>query len=209
MKKFMRKYGGFVRMFLVLGLVIVILVAIVMYDLWESGKWPVLKSFPSPNGEYTVELVDWDTAGFLYTGDGTLVQFHHDGGYWQIAVAWEDVDVKWAPNGMNCFLTIETLDGATEYRIVEHKSGENPDGVGSWYSHKMIPLVDEPDLQAVLMELCKSHSGFPTGWETVSFTFAQWGGDSETVTFAYQTDQEDSGFLDYHYPSGEITELYQ
>lgn len=209
MKMFMRKYGGFVRMFLVLGLVICVLAGLVLYSLWEDGKWPVLKSFQSPSRDYRVELVDWDTAGFFHTGKGSLVSFHHGSGSFGGSYNWEDIDVQWAPDGVNLFLTIETVEGEMEYRIVEHKSGENPDGVGSWSSTIMIPKYREPDLQAVLTELCRTDSDFPTGWEQISFRFAGWGEDSETVTFAYQTDREDSGFLNYHYPSGEITELYE
>lgn len=211
MRRIMNEYGGFIRMFLMLGLAICIIIAIFLYGLWEIGDWPVLKSFPSPDGEHSVELVDWDTAGFFQTGEGSYVHFRHGSGSFGGLYNWEDIDVQWAPDGANLFLTIETVEGDTEYRIVEQKEGENPDGVGSWGSHKIIPspYADETDLQAVLTEACKAHSGFLTGWEQITFLFIQWGEDSETITFQFTTEKGDVGFIDYHYPTGEITRLYE
>ena len=209
MKMFMRKYGGFVRLFAVLGLVICILLGILMYSLWELGDWPVVKSFPSPSQDYCVELVDWDTAGFFQTGPGSLMHFRHDSGSFGGPYSWEDIDVQWAPDGANFFLSIETVAGDTEYRIVEQKSGENPDGVGNWHSTQMIPKYREPDLQAVLTEACKAQSAFPTGWKAVQFRFTQWEADSETVIFHFVTDSQDTGFVSYHFPTGAITRLYE
>ena len=209
MNRFMRKYGGFLRMFAVLGLVILVLAAFVMYCLWELGDWPVVKSFPSPSRDYCVELVDWDTAGFFQTGSGSLMHFRHDGGSFGGPYNWEDIDVQWAPDGANFFLTIETVAGETEYRIVEQKSGQDPDGVGSWSSTTMIPKYREPDLQAVLTELCKVHPEISGRWTKIGFRFVQWGEDSETLCFRFAADDGSVGFFEYCYPTGEITKVYR
>lgn len=177
----------------------------ILYCGWEIGFFPVLKSFPAPTGGRSIELVDRETSGFITRGEGTILKFNLGYGVNRYETEWEDVDISWAPNGMTSFLTIESKEGETELRIVDHTDYVNG---GSVEIPGLIPSEEEPDLTYVLAELCKTYPEFPTGWETITFAFSVWGSDSETVSLSFETDTGESGFLDYHYPSSQITNLY-
>lgn len=186
-----------------------IFMGLVYYGLWEAGYLPIQKSFFSADPKYEVYTVDWDTAGFFETGEGSIVTIQCGNSSYSTLLPWDDLDVVWAPDGANAMLIIETVRGKREYRVLENKDGEDEDGRHSWHTMKIIPRYGKSDLQPLLMKVCKTYPEFPTGWEEITFTFTQWEADSETVIFHYETDTGESGFLSYHFPSETITKLYQ
>ena len=56
-----------------------------------------------------------------------------------------------------------------------------------------------------MIPLCQAHPDFPTGWESVEFTFFRWSDDSERITFVYELDNGTRGFLEYEYKTETIT----
>lgn len=201
-----REVTGFIWKFILHTVVVLVLLLVfVQYCRWEMGFAPALKSFPAPVGDRCIELVDRETAGFLTDGEGLIVKFNLVYGVNRYDTRWQDAEVYWAPNGMTSLFTIVTENGETELRIVDHTEYV---GGGSIEIPGLIPSEEQPDLTRVLAELCKEHPEFPAGWENVTFAFSIWGSDSETVTFGFETDSGEAGFLDYHYPSGEITRVY-
>lgn len=186
-----------------------IFMGLVYYGLWEAGYLPIQKSFFSADPKYEVYTVDWDTAGFFETGEGSIVNFQCGSSSWSTFLPWDDLEVIWAPDNANAMLIIETVEGELEYRILEMSFTRDETSKKSIGSRMIIPMHVDPDLQAVLTDKCKAYGEFPIGCEEIQFTFTQWEADSETVIFHYETDTGESGFLSYHFPSETITKLYQ
>ena len=186
-----------------------IFMGLIYYGLWEAGYAPIQKSFYSVDPKYEVYTVDWDTAGFFETGEGSIVTIQYGNSGCSTYLRWDDLDVVWAPNGADAMLIIQTVEGKLEYRILAMNYTRDEEAKKSMGSVEFIPMSGEPDLQVVLTEKCKEHPEFSGGWKEISFTFTQWESDSETVIFRFTTDTGATGFLSYHFPSETITKLYQ
>ena len=186
-----------------------IFIGLIYYGLWEAGYAPIQKAFYSEDPNYEVYTVDWDTAGFFETGEGSIVTIQCGNSSFRTLLPWDDLDVVWAPNGADAMLIIQTVEGKLEYRILAMNYTRDEEAKKSMGSTQFIPRSGKPDLQAVLTEKCKAHPEFPGGWTEITFTFTQWEPDSETVTFHFTTDTGNTGFLSYHFPSETITKLYQ
>lgn len=186
-----------------------IFMGLVYYGLWEAGYLPIQKSFPSLDPNYEVYTVDWDTAGFFETGEGSIVNIQCGNSSWSTLLPWDDLEVIWAPDNANAMLMIETVEGKQEYRILWMSFTRDEASKKSIGARMLIPGYDEPDLQAVLADKCRACEEFPAGWEEIRFTFTQWEPDSETVIFHFTTDTQESGFVSYHFPTDTITKLYK
>lgn len=188
---------------------------------WMEGKAPVEQVVTAPVGKGEVTLVDWEASGYSIGGTentGTLIWFEmrdaweneygtsyswNEGGYSQ---AWENVQIYWAPNGKPFLVTADLPEGGEGIFVHHYKSWY--DEKGKHFSEsRFLPNTRGNGLVDVLTELCKEQKDFPTGWETIEFTFHQWQEDCETITFVYETDTGIRGLLDYHYPTEAITKV--
>jgi hypothetical protein len=191
------------------------------YMLWKDGRAPVEQVVKAPVGNGEVTLVDWEASGYSIGGTentGTLIWFEmkdareneygtsyswNEGGYSQ---AWENVQIYWAPNGKPFLVTADLPEGGEGIFVHHYKSWY--DEKGKHFSEsRFLPNTRGNGLVDVLTALCKEIEAFPTGWETVDFTFHQWQDDSETITFVYETDNGIRGLIDYHYPTEAITKV--
>lgn len=184
------------------------------YAAWENGQFPLEKSYESTvyheeYGKFTwkIEIADWDKAGFFDTGAGSVITTtetnrRNDGGSststGRGGRPWENVQLYWAPNGMDYLLEVDIVDGDKGYFIVHHEFVEDRPGranvLDSWY-----PAAGGNGLTEQLLALCEKEANFPTGWNAVTFSFYKWADDSETITFIYETDNGFRGLVDFHY----------
>lgn len=191
------------------------------YLRWLNGKTPVEQVVKAPVGKGEVTLVDWEASGWeiggvenmgtilwmetmevVDTEVGTLYGMNHSGD----TRPWENVQIYWAPNGIPFLATADLLEGGKGIFVHAHKSWYDEDG-GHHSESRWMPSSTGNGLVDVLTALCKEQKDFPTGWETIEFTFHQWQDDSETITFVYETDTGIRGLLDYHYPTEAITKV--
>lgn len=189
-------------------LVVALVGAFLGYLGWETGYFPVEAEFPAPSAMRSVELIDLDEAGFFSDEKGTLIQFRFGvGNLFRHTTPWENVQAHWAPDSNTVLLTMQNQAGEPEIRLVDIPD-MLAEGGGTFEIPGLFPSEEDPDLTHVLTELCKAHPEFSKDWETITFAFSLWGSDSETVTFSFEADSGETGFIDYHYPSGEITRVY-
>ena len=78
---------------------------------------------------------------------------------------------------------------------------------GTIPSMPIMPEKSDNGFLNILLSQCRKNSDFPTGWETIRFTFHKWKDDSETIVFVYETDNGHRGLLDFHFPSETITNI--
>lgn len=209
------------------GIVTVICLAFVLlvggvavYALWEGGYIPLENSYESAvihekYGEITlkVDITDWDNAGFSDTGAGSVITESETirnesttrSSVTKLHRAWENIQLYWAPNGIDYLLEVDIIGGGRGYFIHSRELGENEVGKtdiwDSWYP------AGEQGLTEQLLSLCVKEADFPKGWSSVIFSFYRWADDSETVTFIYETDNGCRGLVDFHYPSETITDI--
>lgn len=198
------KWKIFLTSLLAWLLVIAIGAGVIVHQCYQMGWYPVWKSYPSPGGGRIVELVDRETVKWFYHGEGVMVRFRllDEGGYLnRYETNWADAQVYWADDDLTTFFDIVTVDGVRMMRIVDQSEHHRKGG-----THE-IPDMTE-DLIPVLTGLCEAHPQFPTGWTAVEFTFSAWAADCETVTLAYETDQGQTGRIDYHYPTEKIVDVW-
>lgn len=197
------------------------------YMQWKDGRTPVEQVVKAPVGNGKVTLVDWEASGYRIgnaANEGTLIyikQEHVVEGDWKdggstitersisesgYAEPWENVRVEWAPNGTEFMLTADLPEGGTGMFVYTYESWFDEDG-GHHGVSKFLPGTSGRGLVDILMSACAENQDFPTGWETVAFTFHQWQEDSETITFVYETDNGYRGILDYHFPTETITKV--
>lgn len=185
-------------------LTLVLMACIWLYSAWEDGAFSVTKIFSAPVGERCIKVSDLSTAG-LFTTDELQLRFYFKDGINRYTVDWTDVEVRWAPDGRTSLLIIQNAEGKPELRIVDQKA-DHIDG-GTWEIPGLLPAEEEQDLTVVLADLCKNCEAFPTGWDTIEFTFYTWQEDSDTLTLKFETDNGHTGMLDYYYPTETITNI--
>lgn len=188
----------------------------VIYAAWENGQFPLENSYESTivheeYGKFTwkIEIADWDTAGFFDTGAGSVITTtrtnrRNDGGtstsIGRGGRPWENVQLYWAPNGMDYLLQVDIVGGGRDYFVVDQEFEEFSPGKASIVGYPY-PEGMEKGLTEQLLTLCEKEVDFPTGWNTVTFSFYKWADDSETITFIYETDNGFRGMVDFHYPT--------
>ena len=188
---------------------------------WMEGKAPVEQVAKAPVGNGEVTLVDWEASGYRIGGaenEGTLIWIKqmkarreengtgynmHEGCYGK---PWENVQVYWSPDGTKLLITADLIDGGNGMFIHTYNSWYDEDG-GHHGESKLLPNGAGSGLIDVLTAFCAEHPEFPTGWESIEFTFHQWLDDSETITFVYETDTGLRGLIDYHFPTEAITKV--
>lgn len=188
--------------------------------LWKDGKSPVEQVIEAPTGHGKITLVDWEGSGRRIgnaRNEGTLIRIamkHFEQDEWgygwsgsegEMAKTWENVQAEWAPNGEEIFFMAELLDGGTGIFVRDYQYWRDDDGSHS--ESKLLPEGMEHGYLDILLDECEENPGFPTGWDSVEFSFYQWQDDSQTVTFVYETDNGYRGLLDFHYPSETITDI--
>ena len=192
------------------------------YMKWKNGYAPVEQVVKAPVGNGKVTLVDWDESGWEIGGVenvGTILWMETmdvlDLGPANTRYSlnssgdtrpWENVQIYWAPNGIPFLATAELLEGGKGIFVHDHKSWYDEDG-GHHSASGFLPSSRGNGLVDVLTALCRENKDFPTGWESVEFTFHKWQDDSETIIFVYETDNGCRGLLDFHYPSEMITDV--
>ena len=201
---------------LIAGVLICLLNRLSVWYEWKHGDAPVEAVFESPDGFGKVTVVDWDESGVSWEGSGSLVwdeltvQVADEWGHGIysskgcIPVPWEDIQVEWAPNGYDYLIEAEHIDGYKVLFVFDTESWFNEEG-GHHVEGKRYPLdYNGPGLSEILIPLCQAHPDFPTGWESVEFTFFRWSEDSEVITFVYELDNGTRGFLEYEYKTETI-----
>ena len=205
---------------IVLGVMVFACEKLENYILWKDGKAPVEQVIEAPTGYGKLTLVDWEGSGRRIgnaRNEGTLIRiemrhFEQDeygygwsGSGGEMAKTWENVQAAWAPNGEEIFFSADLLDGGIGIFVYDYKFWM--DEKGSHSESRLLPESREQGYLDVLLDGCRNHPDFPTGWETVKFSFHQWQEDSETITFVYETDNGCRGLLDFHYPTETITDV--
>lgn len=192
------------------------------YLKWLNGKAPVEQIVKAPVGNGQVTLVDWEASGWETGGVenvGTILWMRTmdvmetGSGYARYSLGesgdtcpWENVQIYWAPNGFPFLATADLLEGGKGIFVHANERWYDENG-GHHSESRWMPNSQGNGLVDVLTALCKENEAFPTGWNTIEFTFHRWLDDSETITFAYETDTGIRGLIDYHYPSEAITKV--
>lgn len=199
---------GLLTFLLVAGIFVGLVAGGSVYVLWENGEFPVEQVFVAPDGENSVTVGDWDTAGFFENGKGSVVKVvvrdrDEDGNYRgsssiRSGVNWENLDGAWSPDSGSFLAAVDLVEGGKGIFLFTG-TGEEDDPIG-WEGRQY-----ENGLVTVLTRLCQSHPDFPQNWQEITFTFHTWHDDSETIIFIYETDTGCRGFVDYHYPTETIT----
>lgn len=205
---------------LFIGLSSIIFERITGFSLWNGGRTPVEQIIEAPVGLGKVTLVDWEASGWHIRNarnEGTLIYIKQEhvirdehgvgresseGGH---AKPWENVQVKWAPNGEEIFFAADLLDGGIGFFVETYEFWMDEDGSHSISG--MLPEKSDNGFLDILLSQCRENLDFPTGWETIGFTFYKWKDDSETLVFVYETDNGHRGLLDFHFPSETITNI--
>lgn len=191
------------------------------YVKWKEGKAPVEAVFDAPVGNGKVTLVDWEASGWRIGGIGNVgtaiwikqmdVREDEHGTGFNISEGaytkpWENVQVYWAPDGVDFLMTAELLEGGYAIFIEDYEQWY--DEKGRHYStSKLLPEGSQNGFVDVLTAHCTEMEEFHTGWENIHFTFLTWQEDSETLIFVYETDNGHRGVLDYHFPTDTITKV--
>ena len=156
-------------------LVLAIPVCYILQTLYSYGfMYDIETSYPSPDGNCVLEVVDRDS--FSSRSDGYLIRFILDRNvkganrYW---TDWDTIDAHWAPDSIHLLLMLTDIEGEPEIRVVDTIVQETQGG--TWD----IPGMSE-NLLPALTELCGTT-------EDVTFTFCRWSEDSELIFFEYQT----------------------
>lgn len=205
---------------LVIGLLSVFCEKLTVYMTWKDGRSPVEQIIDAPTGLGKLTLVDWEASGRRIgnaRNEGTLIYVKQEhvikdeygvgresteGGY---AKPWENVQAEWAPNGEEIFFSTDLLDGGIGFFVETYEYWRDEEGSHS--ISRMLPEKSDSGFLDSLMSQCRENSAFPTGWETIQFTFHKWREDSETLIFIYETDNGHRGLLDFHFPTETITDI--
>lgn len=191
------------------------------YLMWWNGWAPVEQVVKAPVGNGEVTLVDWEASGWeiggvenvgtilwmdtmdvVETEVGTLYSMSNTGD----TRPWEYVQIYWAPNGIPFLATADLLEGGKGIFLHANERWYDEEG-GHHSESRWLPSSQGNGLVDVLTELCRGNEDFPTGWESIEFTFHRWQDDSETITFVFETDTGIRGLIDYHYPTEAITKV--
>lgn len=191
------------------------------YLQWWNGRAPVEQVVKAPVGNGEVTLVDWEASGWKIGGTdnvGTIlwmrtmaVREEENGTRYSLGESgatepWENVQIHWAPNGVPFLVTADLLEGGNGIFVHAHKSWYDEEG-GHHSESGFLPSSKGNGLVDVLTAACTEEQAFPTGWESIEFEFHKWKEDSETIVFAYETDNGCRGLLDYHFPTETITDI--
>lgn len=208
-----------------IGLLSILCEKLMDYMQWKDGRSPVEQIIEAPTGLGKLTLVDWEASGRRIgnaRNEGTLIYIKQehviqdeygvgrvssDGGY---AKPWENVQAEWAPNGEEVFFYADLLDGGVGLFVETYDFWLDEEGSHS--ISKLVPQSTKPEgsengFWDILQSDCKDNPDFPTGWNTVDFTFLEWKDDSETIVFVYETDNDHRGLLDFHFPTETITDI--
>lgn len=170
-------------------LVLAMATCYILQTLYSYGfLYDIEASYPSPDGNCILELVDRDS--FSARSDGYLIRFILDRNvkganrYW---TDWDTIDAHWAPDSIHLLLMVTDLEGNLEIYVLDTVRQETQGG--TWD----IPGLSE-NLLPTLTELCKTNEG-------VTFTFCQWSETSGLLVFDYETDSGESGQITCPRPS--------
>lgn len=170
-------------------LVLAILSCIILQTLYDYGfMYDIEASYPSPDGNCTLELVDRDS--FSARSDGYLIRFILDRNvkganrYW---TQWDAIEAHWAPDSIHLLLMTTDMSGNEEIYVLNTVTMETQGG--TWD----IPGISQ-DLLPALTELCNTT-------EDVAFTFHHWSEDSALLVFEYQTASGQTGQINLQRPS--------
>ena len=175
-------------------LVLAIPTCYILQTLYEYGfLYDIEASYPSPDGNCVLELVDRDSFGFRSNGYEIRFNLNRDGGTGinRYKTGWDSIEPYWAPNGTDLLLMTTDVDGNPGIYIVDTSEHHHKGGTYE------IPDMTA-DLIPALMELCREQADY----QDIRFTFHSWQEDSTAVVFNYETDLGQSGQVTYHY-SGE------
>lgn len=181
--------------------VFLVLSIFVCYALQTMYSWgyfySIEASYPSPDGTCVLELVDRDS--FAGGNDGYQIRFNlnRDGGSGinRYLTDWNTIEPHWAPNGINLLLMTTNMEGQPEIYIVDTSEHHHKGGT-----------IEIPDMTAnlipILTALCRDQADFPTGWDSIQFTFQSWQENGDAIVFCYETDLGQMGQITYALMNG-------
>ncbi len=162
-------------------LLLAIPVCYILQTLYSYGlMYDIEASYPSPDGNVILELVDRDS--FSSRSEGYLIRFILDrnvkGGnrYW---TQWDTIEPHWAPDSIHLLLMLIDSEGNPEIRVLDTVVQETQGG--TW---------EIPGLSDNLIPMLKEQCGTT---EEVTFTFIHWSEDSELLVFDYETESGQTG----------------
>lgn len=188
---------GLLSVLLITGIFVGLVAGGFTYILWETGAYPVKQVFEAPNVDHRITVADWDTAGFFENGEGSVVTVEVGSSVIRSGKNWENLSGAWSPDSGSFLAVVDLVEGGKGIFLFTG-TGEEGDPI-RWENWR-----HENGLVTMLTARCKADPAFPTGWQTVDFSFHAWLDDSETITFLYKTDNGHRGFVDYHYPTDSI-----
>ena len=166
----------------------------------KAVEYPAYYAIAVGESEDGLQLI---TRKQVYQSDETGSGTRGSGGSSSI-LPWESASVHWSPAGMDVLITAQIKDGGIAYYVWDNElaidEGGNLYSPEDWY-----PSPHTNGLAESMIPLCQAHPDFPTGWESVEFTFFRWSDDSERITFVYELDNGTRGFLEYEYKTETIT----
>lgn len=169
------------------------------FQLYRMGFHPVSQSFPSPDGDIVIEVVEKENIRPFYPGDGIMVRFQlngRGGGLNRYATEWDILSVHWASDSKLVVLDTVTIQGDHALFVTDAQKQYTSGGLAK------IPGITE-DLVPIFEEALRAEGSF----ESIEFSFEAWQEDCETATFQYVTDSGLTGTIDYHYPTQTITNI--
>ena len=175
-------------------LLLAIPVCYILQTLYSYGfMYDIEASYPSPDGNCILELVDRDTRNTR--SDGYLIRFKLDRGvsgvnrYW---TGWDTIEPHWAPDSIHLLLMLTDAEGNPEIRVLDTVVQETQGG--TWE----IPGLSD-NLIPMLKEMCGTT-------EEVTFTFNHWSEDSELLVFDYETESGQTGQITLPRPTEVLTD---
>ena len=175
-------------------LLLAIPVCYILQTLYSYGfMYDIEASYPSPDGNAILELVDQDS--FSSRSDGYLIRFILDRNvkganrYW---TDWDIIEPHWAPDSIHLLLMLIDSEGNPEIRVLDTLVQETQGG--TWD----IPGLSD-NLIPMLTELCDTT-------EDVTFTFSYWSESSDALCFHYETASGETGQITLPRPTEFLTD---
>lgn len=175
-------------------LLLAIPICYILQTLYTYGfMYDIEASYPSPDGNAILELVDRDS--FSSRSDGYLIRFILDRNvkganrYW---TDWDIIEPHWAPDSVHLLLMLVDSEGNPEIRVLDTVVQETQGG--TWD----IPGLSD-NLIPTLTELCNTT-------EDVTFTFSHWSESSEELCFHYETASGQTGQVTLPRPAEFLTD---
>lgn len=175
-------------------LVVVLVVGLFVYGLWELGFLD-RKVYESPDGNIYFEVLDNTEAGFfrggayIVTPDGRGRDLRGDNSY-------RDFNAWFSPDEEKYFVWIE-FEGRDETYLKWSAYGyeELGDRVEFEFKNTYYPAYEPEnrDFLGLITDYLREHPDLPADWEEIEYQVEGWAEDSASLCFTFMTDSKISG----------------